>query len=151
MSLASLTFDKVVTVHVSYNRGFGHDTVGRSGVGEHNYSKGVLAMQQNRSNNAIRRRVDPMRRVTLPSNLADRLNILVGDHVEIVDGGDHIIIKPLVARCIICGSNEGLVDVRDEKICLECVELAGHAVQRHTHRLLNIVQKTSQTNLKLIR
>lgn len=88
---------------------------------------------------AIRRRVDPMRRVTLPSELADKYRIQIGDHVEICDMGDCIAIRPAVKRCIVCGSQKDLVLVREEHICLDCVELAGKVVGEKAERLRAVV------------
>lgn len=88
------------------------------------------------------RRVDPMRRVTLPSELAEKYQIKVGDEVEILDNGS-IVIRPLEKRCVVCGEEKELVSVKNERLCLSCLDEASEEASRKA--------EAYRSHLKLIR
>lgn len=94
----------------------------------------------------FRRRIDPMRRVTLPSELAEKYRMLVGDYVRVVDAGGYIAIQPLVKRCVVCGDEQELIPVKDENICLSCLKEAGQQVEVKQGEL-----EGATKHLKLIR
>lgn len=78
----------------------------------------------------IRRRVDPMRRVTIPSEMADKYNIRPGDEVEVLDQGEGLAIKTIAKRCLFCSGDLDLVPVKGQRICLVCLNEASQQAEK---------------------
>lgn len=94
----------------------------------------------------VRRKIDPMGRVTLPKDMIEKYRMKVGDYVQIIDKGGQIVIHPLAKRCVICAGDKDLVPVRDESICLSCLQIAGAEARAKSE-----VFEVASRHLKLIR
>lgn len=70
------------------------------------------------------RNIDPLGRVVLPKEIRTANNIDTGDllAIEVVSAG--ILLTPMKACCVICGSTDNLVTVHDTAICGNCVTAA---------------------------
>lgn len=71
------------------------------------------------------RNLDSLRRLVIPMEICRANNITSGDllQIEVVPGG--ILLTPLKACCVICGSTNNLVTVHDTAICRDCIDAAG--------------------------
>lgn len=70
----------------------------------------------------IVRKVDELGRVVLPIELRRTLGIDIKDPLEIYVDDESITLKPYKPACILCGSNDDLVEYKGKKICRECIE-----------------------------
>ncbi|MEA5134628.1 MAG: AbrB/MazE/SpoVT family DNA-binding domain-containing protein [Candidatus Fimivivens sp.] len=71
------------------------------------------------------RNIDDLGRVVLPKEIRRANNIDTGDllAIEVVPAG--ILLTPMKACCVICGSTNNLVTVHDTAICRDCIDAAG--------------------------
>ena len=70
----------------------------------------------------IVRNVDELGRIVIPKEMRKKMEIHSGDPVEIYVEDDKIILTKYVPHCILCGSDEGIVEFRDKRLCRECIE-----------------------------
>lgn len=70
----------------------------------------------------IVRRVDDLGRIVIPMELRRTLGINVKDPMSILVEGERIILQKHRAVCSICGSDDGVVEVKDRPICSDCVQ-----------------------------
>lgn len=65
---------------------------------------------------------DNVGRIVLPKSIRKEFSLADGDdYVEIFTEHDSILLKKYERNCIICGNVEGLVSVKDKKICQDCL------------------------------
>lgn len=69
----------------------------------------------------IVRKVDQLGRVVLPIELRRTLDIDIKDPLEIYVDQDSILLKKYEPACILCGSNDNLVEYKGKRICRECI------------------------------
>lgn len=70
----------------------------------------------------IKRKVDKIGRIFLPEDMLNKLNILYGSEVTVIQEDDYIKIKKYTFRCIICGTKENLVSLDKTYICSSCLK-----------------------------
>lgn len=70
----------------------------------------------------IVRKIDKHGKITIPSELRKLLNIQYGDFIDITKEGNTILLNKYERKCIICGSDNDLLEYRRGSICLDCVE-----------------------------
>ena len=68
----------------------------------------------------IVRRVDPLGRIVIPSELREIFNIGYETPIEIFTDGESIILQKHENTCIFCDSKENLIYYRDKWICNDC-------------------------------
>lgn len=68
----------------------------------------------------IRRRVDDLGRIVIPSQIRKALEIGEGDELEVALDGDRVIMTKSAARCTFCGTERGLATFRDKHVCWSC-------------------------------
>lgn len=78
------------------------------------------------SDTGIVRRVDDLGRIVLPMELRRTLGINVRDPMSISVDGERIIVAKHADSCVLCGTTDDIVRVKDRAICRDCVA----AVQR---------------------
>jgi AbrB family transcriptional regulator, transcriptional pleiotropic regulator of transition state genes len=69
----------------------------------------------------IVRRVDDLGRIVIPMELRRTLGINVKDPMSITVDGQRIIIEKHHDVCAICGSTEGITEVKSRPVCADCV------------------------------
>ena len=69
----------------------------------------------------IVRRVDDLGRIVIPMELRRTLGINVKDPLSISVDGEKIILQKHRDSCVVCGSTEEIVRVRDRAMCADCV------------------------------
>jgi transcriptional pleiotropic regulator of transition state genes len=69
----------------------------------------------------IVRRVDDLGRIVIPMELRRTLGINVKDPLSISVDGEKIILQKHRDSCVVCGSIEEIVRVRDRAMCADCV------------------------------
>lgn len=69
----------------------------------------------------IVRRVDDLGRIVIPMELRRTLGINVKDPLSISTEGEKIILEKHRDSCVLCGSIEEIVRVRDRALCADCV------------------------------
>jgi len=74
------------------------------------------------SDTGIVRRVDDLGRIVIPMELRRTLGIHVKDPMSISVEGEKIILEKHKDTCAICGSREGIAEVKGRSICEDCVE-----------------------------
>ncbi len=67
------------------------------------------------------RKVDELGRFTLPMELRRKLNIEVGDPLEVFVDEDSIVLKKYVASDIFTGATENLIDFEGKKVSKETI------------------------------
>ena len=70
----------------------------------------------------IKRKIDELGRIVLPKELRKTLGIEPGTPIEIYTEDDMIILKKFENRCVLCGSTEGVADVKGKKVCKDCID-----------------------------
>jgi transcriptional pleiotropic regulator of transition state genes len=70
------------------------------------------------------RKVDELGRIVLPVEIRTRLGVESGDSLDVsIDETGTILLKKTEKHCVICHGQNGLVDVRDKPICVECRDI----------------------------
>jgi transcriptional pleiotropic regulator of transition state genes len=69
----------------------------------------------------IVRRVDDLGRIVIPMELRRTLGINVKDPLSITVEGERIILAKHRDSCVICGSTDEIVRVRERAVCADCV------------------------------
>ena len=65
---------------------------------------------------------DNVGRIVLPKAIRKQIGLAeCDDFVEIFTEEQSILLKKYERSCVICGNSEGLMQIRDKKICKECV------------------------------
>lgn len=70
----------------------------------------------------IVRRIDELGRIVLPMELRRTFEIDIKDAIEIYTENDSIIFKKYQTKCIICGNEEDLENIKGKAICPECIK-----------------------------
>ncbi|MDO8964949.1 MAG: AbrB/MazE/SpoVT family DNA-binding domain-containing protein [Coriobacteriia bacterium] len=73
------------------------------------------------SDTGIVRRVDDLGRIVIPMELRRTLGINVKDPLSISVEGERIILRKHQDSCVICGSTDEIVRVRERAVCADCV------------------------------
>ncbi|MFO8076058.1 MAG: AbrB/MazE/SpoVT family DNA-binding domain-containing protein [Egibacteraceae bacterium] len=69
----------------------------------------------------IRRKIDDLGRVVIPSQFRHELGIDEGDELEITLEADRVVIEAAVDQCTFCGAEDGLATFRDKPVCWSCM------------------------------
>ncbi len=69
----------------------------------------------------IRRKIDDLGRVVIPSQFRHELGIDEGDELEITLEADRVVIGPAVDQCTFCGAEDELATFRDKPVCWSCM------------------------------
>ena len=70
----------------------------------------------------IVRRVDDLGRIVIPMELRRTLGIHVKDPMAIYVEEDRIILQKHRDVCMVCGSQNNIMEVRGRPICSDCIE-----------------------------
>ncbi len=70
----------------------------------------------------IVRKVDDLGRIVIPMEMRRTLGIKVRDPLSISLEGDRIILRKFKEMCVVCGTTEDLLEVKDRKICSACAK-----------------------------
>ena len=70
----------------------------------------------------VNRKVDEQGRFTLPMELRRKLNINVGDSLEVFVDNDNILLKKCMEGDIFTGSTEDLIDYQGKKISKQTIK-----------------------------
>lgn len=72
----------------------------------------------------IVRRFDLVGRITLPIELRKRLNMNIGDHIEVLTDDDAIVLRKCQNKCVICDSpvDDSCCELNGKRICKSCIE-----------------------------
>jgi len=68
----------------------------------------------------IRRKVDDLGRVVIPSSIRHSVGIREGDTVEFAVEGDRVVLERAVDKCLFCGGSERLTSYRERAVCWSC-------------------------------
>lgn len=69
----------------------------------------------------IVRRVDDLGRIVIPMELRRTLGIHVKDPISISVDNEKIILEKFKESCVICGSEDDVVSVKDRPLCAHCI------------------------------
>lgn len=58
--------------------------------------------------------------ISIPVAMRRELGIEPKDPMEVEEKGGCIVIRPYTPRCVLCGSTEKVVTIKDKGICVEC-------------------------------
>ena len=67
-------------------------------------------------------RVDKARRIQIPKELCEQMDIRVGDEIEIALRGGRMELRKVETRCIYCSAEEDLVKTGQNPVCRACYE-----------------------------
>ena len=70
----------------------------------------------------IIRSLDPMGRVVIPKEMRKLLNVMDGDKVRIIKENNSVVIKRVADSCLVCGSEQDLIEYKDVCLCRNCVK-----------------------------
>ena len=68
----------------------------------------------------IRRKVDDLGRVVIPSSIRKALGIRDGEMVEFAVEGDRVVLIRAADQCLFCGGTEHLTSYRERAVCWSC-------------------------------
>ncbi len=71
----------------------------------------------------MERRVDELGRIVIPKHIRRKLGLETRTKVAFETEGDRLIITKAFPTCIICGSEDKLVEVKDKHICTDCISI----------------------------
>jgi transcriptional pleiotropic regulator of transition state genes len=74
-----------------------------------------------KGNSGVVRRVDPLGRIVIPSEIRKRFGIAERDPLEISMSGDAIVLARPASACVFCDRNEPLTEYRGRPVCVRCV------------------------------
>ena len=69
----------------------------------------------------IIRKIDELGRLVIPKEIRNVHNISDGDSVEILSDGNRITVTKYMPGCLICSSDDALLEFDDKVICARCV------------------------------
>jgi AbrB family transcriptional regulator, transcriptional pleiotropic regulator of transition state genes len=69
----------------------------------------------------IRRKVDDLGRVVIPSSIRKSLRIKEGDEVEFAVDAGRVVMTPAADRCVFCAATEGIEVFRERAVCWSCM------------------------------
>lgn len=67
------------------------------------------------------RTMDELGRIVLPRTVREAINAVAGDAFSVTLDGNKIVLSPQSARCKLCDTQEGLVEINGYTICKECM------------------------------
>ncbi len=70
----------------------------------------------------IVRMVDQLGRIVVPKEVRRKLEIAIGQDMEIYVEGERILLKKYIPSCMFCGSVEGVSHYKEKQICGQCVD-----------------------------
>jgi len=70
----------------------------------------------------IVRKLDPVGRIVLPTDLRRKLDIKEGDPLELFVDNGHIYLKKYEPACIFCGEVKGIMSYESKNICKGCMD-----------------------------
>ena len=73
----------------------------------------------------IVRKMDTLGRIVIPIELRRTLGIRTKDAIEIFVDKDSIVLRKFYPACMLCDSDEGLVQCDGNHFCKECVQKLG--------------------------
>lgn len=73
------------------------------------------------SDTGIVRRIDDLGRIVIPMELRRTLGIRVKDPLSISVEGERIVLEKHHDSCVICGSEQGVQEVKGRPVCSECI------------------------------
>lgn len=73
----------------------------------------------------IIRNLDALGRVVIPKEMRKLLNVSYGDAVRIIKQNNEVVIRRAERTCMLCGSEENLVDYKETFVCRKCAEELG--------------------------
>ena len=68
----------------------------------------------------IRRKVDDLGRVVIPSQIRKTLGIVEGDVVDVALDGDRVVLAKPAEHCTFCGGAEDLTTFHGKVVCWSC-------------------------------
>jgi AbrB family looped-hinge helix DNA binding protein len=72
---------------------------------------------------SIIRKIDPIRRLTIPAEICKSMGIDPGDEIEIDAGPADIVLTPVKKRCAFCGGGTGpMFELSGRVACVSCVD-----------------------------
>lgn len=69
----------------------------------------------------IVRNVDELGRIVIPKEIRTKMGIGSSDPVEIFVEGDRIILTKYHPACLLCGSTEGVIEIKEKALCAACL------------------------------
>jgi len=73
--------------------------------------------------NAMERRVDELGRIVIPKHIRRTLGLETKTKVAFEVEGDRLVITKAAPTCIICGSENELIEVNGKYVCAACASL----------------------------
>lgn len=74
-------------------------------------------------NTGITRKIDKLGRIVIPKELRDNLNLQSNDMMEIyINDNNDIVIRKYNDTCVLCDSNDNLMQVKDKYLCEDCLD-----------------------------
>lgn len=80
----------------------------------------------------IRRKVDDLGRVVIPSSIRRALGIKDGETVEFAVEGDRVVLTHAADRCLFCSGVDHLTTYRDRTVCWTCTAALRALDREHT-------------------
>ncbi len=69
----------------------------------------------------IVRNVDELGRIVIPKEMRKKMDIHPNDPIEIYVEDEKIILAKYVPHCVLCGSDENVVEFKTKRLCTECI------------------------------
>lgn len=73
------------------------------------------------SGSGIRRKVDELGRVVIPSQIRRKLGIDDGTELEVSVDGERVVMAKPSDRCVFCGGSEHVESFRSKLVCWSCM------------------------------
>lgn len=68
------------------------------------------------------RKLDSLGRIVVPVEMRKVLGISLHDPLEIFVDGDQVVLKKYHRQCVLCGSDETVIEFKDKVICASCLQ-----------------------------
>lgn len=72
-------------------------------------------------NTGIERRIDELGRIVIPKELRTKLEINIGDPMEIYVNGQTIILEKYQDSCIFCSNTKNIETYNNKLLCKDCI------------------------------
>ena len=66
-------------------------------------------------------KIDQLGRIVIPKPLRKKLELELGDSIEVFNENDGIFLNKYCTSCSLCGSNDNIVTFQEKAICENCL------------------------------
>ena len=71
---------------------------------------------------SVVRKIDELGRIVIPSEMRSGLGWNAGSKILITRAGNNLFLESYYGNCLVCGSEQDIVPIREKYICRTCID-----------------------------